>query len=317
MMLAGDAAIDHLARQAAGQDSAASSHWRKYHEGFRFSGEGFEGLQGFGGHHRAAWHRELFHKILQRRFRRMAEGLPFFPAADAAAAGIAAAQGRDYDLDLLRQALTVAFLKAKVPGRLGPQATVCVIGDGLASMSSLLLSLGLARRVLLVNLSKTLLVDLWYLRQWMGAEAFAQRVSLASGIDDFGAPISSGAGELLAIEATRQSLLGRLDFHLAINIASMQEMDPPVIAGYFAALRVASARVAGGTAFYCCNREEKILPDGTVTRIGDYPWREDDEVLVDELCPWHQVFYGKRPPFYRPYDGPVRHRLAVLAQEGK
>ena len=54
-----------------------------------------------------------------------------------------------------------------------------------------------------------------------------------------------------------------------------------------------------------------------MTGIGDYPWREDDEVLVDELCPWHQVLCGKRPPFYRPYDGPVRHRLAVLAQEGK
>ena len=71
--------------------------------------------------------------------------------------------------------------------------------------------------------------------------------------------------------------------------------------------------LAQGLAFYCCNREEKRLPDGTITRFADYPWRGSDRVLVDERCPWHQRHYRFRPPFYRPFDGPTRHRLALLA----
>jgi hypothetical protein len=97
---------------------------------------------------------------------------------------------------------------------------------------------------------------------------------------------------------------------LAVNIVSMQEMNPPVIAAYFADLRAVAAK--SSLLFYCCNREEKFLPDGTVTRFVDYPWHSDDEVMVDELCPWHREYYRFRPPFYRSYDGPIRHRLVAL-----
>ncbi len=64
--------------------------------------------------------------------------------------------------------------------------------------------------------------------------------------------------------------------------------------------------------FYCCNREEKKLPDGTVISFKKYPWKEHDEVLIDDLCPWHQEYYAFKPPFYRRYDGPIRHRLVKL-----
>ncbi|MBI3608068.1 MAG: hypothetical protein HY207_08885 [Nitrospirae bacterium] len=64
--------------------------------------------------------------------------------------------------------------------------------------------------------------------------------------------------------------------------------------------------------FYCCNREEKTLPDGTVTCFAAYPWHEGDQILVDELCLWHQFYYVLRPLFFRPYDGPIRHRLVTL-----
>ena len=64
--------------------------------------------------------------------------------------------------------------------------------------------------------------------------------------------------------------------------------------------------------FYCCNRVEKQFPDGTVTRLSEYPWKKDDKILVNELCPWHQEYYSFRPPFYRKYDGPIMHKLKIM-----
>lgn len=72
---------------------------------------------------------------------------------------------------------------------------------------------------------------------------------------------------------------------LALNVASFQEMNPPVIGEYFDDLRAAAA--GRGLVFYCCNREEKRLPDGTVSRFAEYPWSGSDKILLDELCPWH------------------------------
>ena len=95
--------------------------------------------------------------MLQRRFRKMAELFPEFKAIDVLADKITASQGRAYDLDVLRQAITIAFLRKKyVSAKPSSQETVCVIGDGFASMTALLLASSSASRVVLVNLTKTL-----------------------------------------------------------------------------------------------------------------------------------------------------------------
>ena len=60
--------------------------------------------------------------------------------------------------------------------------------------------------------------------------------------------------------------------------------------------------------FYCANRVEKTLPDGTVTRFRDYPW-QPSTALFDELCPSHRAYPVLAPPFWRPFDGDVQHRL--------
>ena len=115
---------------------------------------------------------------------------------------------------------------------------------------------------------------------------------------------------MIAIQAMDHELLRLCPVDLALNIASMQEMDTPVISAYFEDLRaIASQRQL---ASYCCNREENRLPDGTVTRFSEYPWNSSDKITVDELCPWHQQYYVFRIPAYRLYDGPIRHRLATL-----
>lgn len=251
----------------------------------------------------------------------MGAGLPDFPAMDALEREVCAAQERNYDLDVLRHSLTVAWLRHAMPERLTGASTACVIGDGFGTMTAVLAGSRSAGRILLVNLTRTLLVDLWYLRLWLGAEAFDRRVVLVTDADGLREALSRRPGDreavIIALQAQHHELLRECPVDLAFNMASMGEMDPPVTAAYFADLRTVAAHRPNGLAFYCCNREEKTLPDGTVTRFSNYPWHPEDRVLVDELCPWHQHFYTRMPPFYRQYDGPVRHRLAILSAESR
>lgn len=314
MMYSGNDSIRFLAANLSADDAASSSHWQKYHGEFRYSEEGFHGTAMFGGSgrpHRGA--RRIVHRLLQRKYRRMARHLPEFHAIDVIAEALTERQDRTYDLDVLRQALSLAFLQHHLPERSAGPLNGCVIGDGFATMTTLLLATGLCNRLIAVNLSKTLLVDLSYLRRWMGAEGFETSVDLVTNEDALQCALANdakGPNRVIAIRASDHHLLRHCPINLAVNIASMQEMDPPVTAAYFEDLRaVASGRPV---TFYCCNREEKTLPDGIVSRFSDYPWQAGDRVLADELCSWNQEYYATRPPFYRPYDGPIRHRLVVF-----
>lgn len=308
-MLRSDDAVRRLGELAQGGDASASSHWRHYHEGFRYEDGRLSGLQGFGGAVPRTWPRALFHRALQIPFRRMGSALPEFPACDLLAASIARRQERVYDLDMLRQALTLALLAEKLPADI-EREPLMLIGDGFGTMSSLLLSRWPGAKIFVVNLTKTLLVDLIYLRRALpGVEAV-----LAESADDARAALADPTARVIAVRADQARLLRGLPVGLVVNIASMQEMDPPTVAAYFDLLRAAPNRE---TWFYCCNRTEKTLKDGTVAAFDRYPWDSGDRVVIDELCPWHQSWYRPWPPFYFPYDGPIRHRLAALAKGGR
>ena len=93
----------------------------------------------------------------------------------------------------------------------------------------------------------------------------------------------------------------------------MQEMDMSNIEGYFRQFRKLAFQ--RHFSFYCCNREKKRLPDGSEICFEKYPWSMGDKHSLDQLCPWHQYYYSKHPPFYKKYDGPIRHRYTII--EGK
>ena len=67
--------------------------------------------------------------------------------------------------------------------------------------------------------------------------------------------------------------------------------------------------------FFIVVIEKKLLPDGSQICFEKYPWLPGDKHLLDQPCPWHQYYYSKLPPFYKKYDGPIRHRFTVI--EGK
>ena len=174
-------------------------------------------------------------------------------------------------------------------------------------MTSLLLGCN-KQRVILVNLSKTLLADIWYLKLLLGSQ-FEEKVTLVT--DEAAIEIvleeTKGKASVIAIEAEQHSLIQQCPIDLAINIASMQEMNPEVIDEYFHDLAAASK--GRRSLFYCCNREEKILPDGTLVKFSNYPWHLSEDIIIDAFCPWHQKYYSMKPPFYHDYDGAIRHRL--------
>ena len=316
MIYTGLSAINFLAEQVKKDDLAASSHWRKYHTGFQFTGDDFIGLQGFGNLEKPFRKLHLCaHLFLQLKFRRMGSMFPEFKKLDGIAKQITQLQDRAYNLDFLRQTITLAFLKSQIPQKLAENNIVWVIGDGFGSMTSLLLESKSAACVVLINLTKTLMVDLWYLKLSMGEEAFEKSVDLVTEENDIKTILEKTKGgdktpRVIAIQALDHNLLDHVPASLVINIASMQEMDPSVIASYFT--HIYNAAQYSDVAFYCCNREEKVLPDGVVARFAQYPWKSADHVLVDELCPWHQQYYLLKWPCYRPYDGPVRHQLRVV-----
>ena len=290
-------------------EAGASSHWHEMHRDFRYKDGMFAGLRGFGGYSPTpSLPRRAAHRFLQRPYRLLGRNLARFPEADRAASAIVRRQDRAYDLDALRQALTAALLLEKSAGRLTPGSIAAVIGDGFGMLASLLLALAPGVRTINVNLSKTLLVDLVFLSKAAPDLKFA----LATGSAGLRTLLDDPTVRAIGLRAEDAQLLADCRVDLAINVVSMQEMDPPVIAGYFAALRAGDGPPV---TFYCCNRLEKTLPDGTVVRFNDYPWSGADRILLDEPCPWNQTFYTWRPPLYRPYDGPIWHRLAILAKE--
>ena len=135
-MLAGLEAIDYLASSADRVDGASSSHWQKYHSTFKFVGNGFNGLQGFGGHGKSSVILSFAENLMQIPYRKMG-GSSFF-SFEVLAKEITKKQGRRYDLDVLRQALTISFFYEVAPNFLSTKGVCSSVS--ITSLTSILLS---------------------------------------------------------------------------------------------------------------------------------------------------------------------------------
>lgn len=303
-MLRGDQVKEFLVERSKHAESGKSSHWEEQLRNFSYSeGEGFKGVQGFGGISKPSLSKNLYHALMQAPYKRQGKELKAFREMLGSVRKIAEKQNRSLDLDILRHAIVAAFCKEKIPDFSGNKVSV-VIGDGFGVMSALLL-MNTDCKVVSINLSEVLLVDYIYTRGLIADESTAL---VEQGLD-----LEEAMGEkdirLIYVRADNHSLLRNLPIDMVFNIGSMQEMNPPVIEEYFDDIRSCKSK---SLYFYCCNRIEKTLPDGTITRFFDYPWQASDEIIVDELCPWQQNYYVSKPPFYRNFEGPVQHRLIRL-----
>lgn len=220
---------------------------------------------------------------------------------------VADSQNRISDFDCVKQMLSMYTIAQQLKIDISSEhpfidigvRVVCVIGDGYGYFTLLLKALDPDLKVISLNLGRTLLFDVLFAQKMLPQE----EASLINSIN-----CSEPLVSMNFCEAEQYGLIRKMPVDMFVNIASMQEMDPFVINTYFEYMRASSSEQVF---FYCCNRINKRLPDGTITQFFDYPWG-DAIILLDELCPWYQKYPVKYPPFWKKLDGPHQHRFVRL-----
>jgi len=223
--------------------------------------------------------------------------------------------GLDSTYNVFRQVCTAELLERHLR-HVPPEnkLRMLVIGDGTGVLSALLKEMFPSCSVTLVDMGKALLYQAYHCQL-----AHPRQVH---SLEEGGAtPVNA---DFLYCPTENLSALEKYDFDVAVNVASMQEMNAATIAKYFGLLR-RSLRI--NNLFYCCNRESKTLIGGEISAFYNYPWLPKDQTLMEETCPWHRYIVGRyravngpkifgfRIPFLSYFDGLVLHRLAVLATE--
>lgn len=146
----------------------------------------------------------------------------------------------------------------------------------------------------------------------MGITKFNSTVALITDKDDAKTVINKiNRFSIIAIQAENHELIQHFNIDLVLNIVSMGEMHPSFVSEYFRDIR-RLYKTDKNLYFYCCKRLEKTMPDGSVTKFLEYPWEKEDQIIVDELCPWHKEYYSFTPPFYKKFDGPIQHQIRIM-----
>jgi hypothetical protein len=303
-------AVNHLYYKFNLEDLSASSHWKEMHATFKIqNGMKPSGMRGFGNFpRRSNLLLSAAHFILRRKLVALGKNFNFFFKILKLAKVICKRQGRVVDQDMLRQIITLAFISEKLKSSWfnSNRCNILVIGDGWGSLASLLLGFT-SSRVILINLNKTLLMDLLQIQRAFSELNYCY-VNDSEGLE---IAMRDKSIRLITLSADNYQLLANIPINLAINIASMQEMNYQSIHGYFDVLRRCPSE---STYLYSCNRQIKKLPDGSLIDFDNYGWLELDEDLVFSECPWHQEYYAFKPPFYRKFDGIHVHKLTSLAK---
>ena len=181
--------------------------------------------------------------------------------------------------------------------------TICVIGDGASNFVSLCLSAPEQfKKIISINLPEVHLVEIEMILLSGVDESDLTLVDSKAGVSEF-----FGSDSKVAIVSAEDvnCLLGtKID--VFVNMSSMQEMTKEAISEYFDLIS------RNGSLFYCCNRKEKKLPDGTIIRFDEYPWGSA-KFLIKEVCPWMRKTMNLTRPFIRRQEVHV-HALAKFAK---
>ena len=292
--------IEKYFKESAFVSNATSSHWEKYskyqkidHEISHTKVEEIE-LSGFGfGDFKNQGILNFFLNLPTQIYLKT----KIFPKCDVDTLKLAKKNAKKskqlFSHDLARQVLTLDFLKNFIPSL--NDKKIVIIGDGYGRLGTLIKAKFPKSKIIYVNLGRTLLFDLVYSKKTF-PDSIVHLVDNEPNLSaDFNFIEAERVGEI--------EIMG----DLFINIASMQEMNYSQIEEYFKIIQNQSP----GTMFYCCNRESKKLPDGSVIEFKNYPWG-DLKVLFKEYCPWHQEFPMNRPPFKGKVDGPILHSMSQV-----
>lgn len=229
---------------------------------------------------------------------------------------LAKKMGISFTYDCFRQICSLNLITKRLKRHPAGRLCVICIGDGYGFLSGLLKESFPNSVICLVDLGKTLLFQFYYL-----GRAFPDckhEVILDANQE---VRVAFSNADFIYCPAEYLEQLSGFSFDLAINIASMQEMNPDSINRYFQFLR---SHIRQENLFYCCNRVSKIMPAGERSDFFNYPWIKDDAHLIDEPCPWVKYFFSfykaqkgpslfnLRIPFVNYFDGSHHHRLTIL-----
>lgn len=302
------------ANSGSGIDEAASSHWKEFSKFFsvtkQSNGKYFLNGYGFGGQDRLGRKDRLYAFIGNTLQFAWLKDLGLINDIIAGYKTVRS-MGLPFSQDAFRQVCTLHLIKKKLEKILNPQR-ILVIGDGPGILSALLFKQFPDAQIILADLGQVLFFQSYQLKkafpdaqQWIADEDVS----------------SIGKNGFVFCPADHIDSIPKGQIDLTANVASMQEMDPSIIENYFKLIRERNTRF-----FYNCNRLEKRLVGGEITRFMEYPWKPEDIYLVDEICPWHQWFFEPKAcnagkarykkitvPYIYVYDGPHWHRLAQLS----
>ncbi len=187
---------------------------------------------------------------------------------------VAKRMGLAFTYDCFRQMCSLALIKKYM--KESRKLNTVIIGDGYGFLASLIKEIYPGSRILLVDLGKILLFQSYYCgKAHPGRSHHLVRNSQELKLNDI-------EYDFLYCPAEHLNKVDNVSFDLAINIASMQEMNQQTTEEYFSYIRKHSK---SDNLFYCCNREEKVMPGGEISKFSQYPWSVNDVHLVDELCP--------------------------------
>ncbi|MHC4587002.1 MAG: putative sugar O-methyltransferase [Planctomycetota bacterium] len=308
------------------EDSGASSHWKKFgpQSEVGFENEVIEALRGVGFGDcqvNGGISSKLFHfGTILSYLVTLSDRSIVLPWMRCARSMLRSLDDLDmfFSYDVFRQCCVASILEPYIVKWKNPK--ILFIGDGYGILAGLLKSRFTNGQAFLVDIFPALLFQAIILGTCLPElkHSFEDLHKLRGKGDEK----QSAAADFIYCHGGDLSVLKDQAFDLVINVASMQEMHSDVVAGYFTFIR---SHLNKEGLFYCCNREEKVLPDGEILRFMEYPWHEMDKHLLDGEPKFYRHFFSHRPtlrqlkvrgisvPFCRLFDGPMHHRLTRLS----
>ncbi len=312
--ISGKYALEALADQAEESEKTMSVFWETELSNFNVSLDGqVDGSAALGNSSaEVSAFKKFAHSFMQWPLRQLASEFPDRDDCLQLGHRITDQQNRLLTNDIVRQIYSLALIRNYLDIQ-SLNSSILVIGDGYGVLTTLLAMHAPHLKIIIVNLTKPLLLDLIYFNQALPEADFA----LVANREEMQAALINNKVSLIAVRGDDASCIAEARIGLAANVVSMQEMTPSVIADYFQLIRNNKAE---RTAFYCCNKVYKKLADGTELKFNEYPWQKNDKILHDSVCPWSQWYYDKKPPFWHYRKGKDRviwHRLAYLEKDFK
>ena len=208
-------------------------------------------------------------------------------------------QNRVLDFDIMRHVHTFIYLE-ELLFRNENINKICIIGDGRTNFLSPSYHLNYFDKIISVNLTETLIVDLLLLEK--DDSIRKDEVKVVNTKEEINESLLDKNIKIILVSSQFNRILLDEDIDFFVNICSFQEMTLEVINDYFEIIK------SNKSFLYCCNREKKELVGGEIIEFGKYPWGDVD-VLFFEECPWHKKWYTHTKfPFIFNYDL-VLHKL--------